>query len=96
VVQTVTDTGILIIMIAFGTGALLWAIVPGLVFGIPIGMFISRRDVGFVACLAVSVVGAFVASRWVKNPHAFDLLAFSVILGALVMTSLGAWIGRKL
>jgi hypothetical protein len=37
----VTDAGVAIIFLAFGVGALLAAAIPGLSFGLAIGMFVN-------------------------------------------------------
>jgi len=94
----VTDAGVVVIFLAFGVGALLAAVIPGLVLGLPIGMFVKRSDRRFLACFSVSVIGTFVTCRWgIRQPNAFDPITFFVILGALlIMTSIGAWLGRKL
>jgi hypothetical protein len=38
-----TDAGVAIIFLAFGVGALLVAAIPGLSFGLAIGMFVKRK-----------------------------------------------------
>ena len=93
-----TDAGVVIILLWFGVGALLFAAIPGLVLGLPIGMLVKRRDLGFLACFSMSLIGAFFTCRWwIRQPNAFDPITFSVVLGALlVATSIGAWLGRKL
>jgi hypothetical protein len=93
-----TDAGVVIIFLAFGVGALLAAAIPGLVLGLPIGMFVKRSDRSFLACLSVSVIGTFITCWWwIRQPNAFDPITFFVILSALLMmTSIGAWLGRKL
>jgi hypothetical protein len=94
----VTDAGVAIIFLAFGVGALLAAAIPGLSFGLAIGMFVKRRDYSFMACFLVSVIGTLIACGWwIRQPNAFDPITVTVILGALlIMTSAGAWLGRKL
>jgi hypothetical protein len=93
-----TDAGVVIIFLWFGVGALLFAAIPGLVLGLPIGMFLKRRDLRFLVCFSVSLIGTFITCWWwIRQPNAFDPVTFSVILGALLITtSIGAWLGRKL
>jgi hypothetical protein len=93
-----TDAGVVIIFLWFGAGALLFAAVPGLVLGLPIGIFVKRRDLGLLVCFSVSLIGTFFTCRWwIRQPNAFDPITFSVILAALLIaTSIGAWLGRKL
>ncbi|MBR1120659.1 hypothetical protein JQ628_03960 [Bradyrhizobium lablabi] len=93
-----TDAGVVIILLAFGVGALLAATVPGLVMGLSIGLFVKRRDRSFLICFSVSAISAFIACRWlIRQPtNAFNPIVFFVVLGALlIMTSIGAWLGRN-
>src|SRR5215211_6611223 len=93
-----TDAGVVIIFLWFGVGALLFAAIPGLTLGLPIGLFMKRRDLSYLASFSISAISAFITCRWlIRQPNAFDPIAFFVILGALmIMTSVGAWLGRKL
>lgn len=92
-----TDAGVVIIFLAFGVGALLTAAIPGLVLGLPIGMFVKRSDYSFIACFLISLIGTVITCWWwIRQPNAFDPITVIVILSALlIMTSIGAWLGRK-
>ena len=93
-----TNAGVAIIFLAFGIGALLAAAIPGLFLGLVIGIFVKRSDYSFMACFLVSVIGTLITCGWwIRQPNAFDPITVFVILGdLLIMTSIGAWLGRKL
>ncbi|QHO74955.1 hypothetical protein ACH79_22260 [Bradyrhizobium sp. CCBAU 051011] len=90
--------GVFIIFVVFGGGAFLASIIPGLIVGVPVGMFVHRRDVARLICLTASFIGAIVAYLWLKKTDvAFDPVPLLVFWGALLTTiALGTWIGRKL
>ena len=96
-----TGAGVTIIFLWFGMAALLFAAIPGLTLGFLIGLFVKRRDLSYLACFAISAIGAFITFRWLmkqpNGPNAFDPITLFVSLGALmIMSSIGAWLGRKL
>jgi hypothetical protein len=94
----VTGSGVAIIFLVFGVGALLAVSIPGLCMGLLIGAFVKHRNYSFIACFLVSVVAALISCWWLtRQPNGFvDSITAFVILGAwLTMTSLGAWLGRK-
>jgi hypothetical protein len=93
-----TDAGVVIIFLWFGVGALLFAAIPGLALGLPVGLFVKRRDLSYLACFSISAIGTFITCRWlIRQPNALNPIAFFVVLSALmIMTSVGAWLGRKL
>ena len=93
-----TDAGVVIIFLWFGIVALLSAAIPGLALGLPIRLFVKRRDLSYLACFSISAISTFITCRWlIRQPNAFDPIALFVILGALmIMTSIGAQFGRKL
>ena len=96
-----TDAGVVIIFLWFGMVALLGAAIPGLALGLLVGLFVKRRDLGYLACLAISATSTFITYWWLSKqpngPKGFEQITLFVILGALmIMTSIGAWLGRKL
>lgn len=92
-----TGAGVAIIFLAFGIGALLAAAIPGLTVGFLIGLYVERREYRFMACFAFNVIGTLIACVWWIRQTPVSPVTALVIFGALlIMTSIGAWLGRKL
>jgi hypothetical protein len=94
-----TGSGVTIIFLWFGVAALLFAAIPGLTLGFLLGLFVKRRDLSYLVCFAISAIGAFITFRWKQpnGPNAFGPITLFVSIGALmIMSSIGAWLGRKL
>jgi hypothetical protein len=92
-----TGTGVAIIFLWFGMVALFFAAIPGLTLGLLIGLFVERRDLSYLACLAISAIATVTFWWWMGKPNAFEPITLLVTLGALmIMSSIGAWLGRKL